>query len=143
MSHYWPFRWVSVTLDLAAQALYITYPVLTWHRLNQVLADEPLFERTKRKHVILATVVSLMTPIIVPVSIYEPVAIATGVIYLLCWIFLCSLPAKQLKSIELKRNAGVWEYAPDTFNFLLWPLGIFWIQPRLNRLLEKRIIIEE
>lgn len=45
-----------------------------------------------------------------------------------CALFLASLPAKALRSIELKRNAGIWQ----TFQFILWPLGIFWLQPRIN-----------
>jgi hypothetical protein len=46
-----------------------------------------------------------------------------------------------LKSIELRRNAGVWEYAADTFNFMLWPIGVFWIQSRINEIPEREIVI--
>jgi len=53
------------------------------------------------------------------------------------------VPSKALKSIELKRDAGLWEYIADAFQFFAWPLCIWWAQPRINvafnRLNQKRI----
>jgi hypothetical protein len=54
-----------------------------------------------------------------------------------------SFPARPLKSIELKRNAGIWEYTPEAFQFLFWPLGLWWTQPTINRIVTKELIIEE
>ena len=42
------------------------------------------------------------------------------------------VPSKALKSLELKREAGFWEYIADTFQIFAWPLCIWWIQPRIN-----------
>ncbi|MEX2232316.1 MAG: hypothetical protein WD824_09155 [Cyclobacteriaceae bacterium] len=123
--------------------MYVAYPLLVWNRLDKLLSVEPLFERTRRKGVILTAIVFLSTQMIVPFITYEPGANAMSAIFLFSLIFLCSVAAKQLKSIEIKRNAGIWEYAPDTFNFMMWPLGVFWIQPRLNEIPEKQVVIKE
>ena len=50
---------------------------------------------------------------------------------------------RVVKSIELKRNAGIWEYTPETFQFLCWPLGIWWTQPRLNKIATRDVVINE
>ena len=47
------------------------------------------------------------------------------------------IPSKALKSIELKRDAGLWEYIADTFQFFAWPLCIWWIQPRINNAFDR------
>jgi hypothetical protein len=56
---------------------------------------------------------------------------------------ICSFGARPMKSIELKRTAGFWEYGEESFQFFLWPLGLWWTQPKINRLVNKDIIIEE
>ncbi len=43
-------------------------------------------------------------------------------------------PGKALKSIELKREAGVGEYYGYLLLMIFWPIGIWWIQPKLNKL---------
>lgn len=40
--------------------------------------------------------------------------------------------SKALRSVELKRDAGFWEYIASTFQIFAWPLCIWWIQPRIN-----------
>jgi hypothetical protein len=49
-------------------------------------------------------------------------------------------PSRTIKSIELKREAGLWEYIADSFTILCWPLGIFWIQPRINKINSKNLV---
>ncbi|HEY5746594.1 MAG TPA: hypothetical protein VIU12_10995 [Chryseolinea sp.] len=48
-------------------------------------------------------------------------------------------PSRTINSIELKREAGFWEYIADSFRILCWPLGIWWIQPRINRINDKKM----
>ncbi|MEQ8548027.1 MAG: hypothetical protein RIC03_08965 [Cyclobacteriaceae bacterium] len=43
-------------------------------------------------------------------------------------------PGKALKSIELKKEAGIGEYIGYFLLMILWPIGIWWIQPKLNKL---------
>jgi hypothetical protein len=48
-------------------------------------------------------------------------------------------PSQAINSIELKREAGFWEYIADSFQILFWPLCIWWIQPRINRIHDKKM----
>ncbi|MDW3196841.1 MAG: hypothetical protein R8G66_30980 [Cytophagales bacterium] len=45
-------------------------------------------------------------------------------------------PAKALNSNELEKEAGFGDYFGDFFLMLFWPIGIWWIQPRLNKIAE-------
>ena len=49
-------------------------------------------------------------------------------------------PSRTIKSIELKREARFWEYIADLFTILCWPLGIWWIQPRINKISDKNLV---
>lgn len=48
-----------------------------------------------------------------------------------------SYPARLLVSFESKEEIDINDYFGDIFRFIFWPIGIWNIQPRLNRLLEK------
>ncbi|MGC3945720.1 MAG: hypothetical protein QM762_14565 [Chryseolinea sp.] len=47
------------------------------------------------------------------------------------------VPGQTLRSLELKREAGFWEYVVDAFQIFAWPLCIWWIQPRINKAFKK------
>ncbi|WP_114778631.1 hypothetical protein [Botryobacter ruber] len=49
-----------------------------------------------------------------------------------------AFPMKELKSIELGREAKLGEYAGDLVLLLIWPIGIWYIQPRINKLINER-----
>lgn len=142
--YFWPALW---WIDgQSAMLLYLVYPVLTSKRLSDLLSGEPLFERTDSGKLIAAAIATITLISCMPlIAIHSPEALHTGIslILLVMLSFICAVPGKQLKSIELKRNAGIWEYVPETFQFLIWPLGVLWLQPRINRTLERKIIIKE
>ena len=142
--YFWPALW---WIDgQAAMLLYIAYPVLTSKRLSDLLSGEPLFERTDSRKLIAAAIATITLMTCMPlIANHSPEALHAGIsaILLVMLSFICAVPGKQLKSIEMKRNAGIWEYVPDAFLFLLWPLGVLWLQPRINRILERKIIIKE
>ena len=118
--------------------------MFTWYRLEQLLAGERLFERTSKGKVSAAVIILVASPVMAGLFPGEPLNYLSVAIFLSAFFFIHSLPAKQLKSIELKRNAGIWEYVPATFNFFMWPsMEVFFLQPRINRLLQNRIAIED
>jgi hypothetical protein len=55
-------------------------------------------------------------------------------IYLGLMIYVVLFAAKTLKTIELGRLAKIDEYAGEAFLIWMVPLGVWFIQPRLNRL---------
>ena len=140
--YFWPYPWVSILFSLVGLSFMLSYPLLIWYHLDRLLAGQPRFERTSKRTVIIL-VIGCMSLLLLPIADYEPLRLPVIVIYLSSHVYLTSLPGKQLKSIELKRNAGIWEYVPEAFQFFIWPLAVLWLQPRINETLESRIIIEE
>jgi hypothetical protein len=57
-------------------------------------------------------------------------------IYLGLMIYVVLFAAKTLKTIELGRPAKIDEYAGEAFLIWMVPLGIWFIQPRLNKLID-------
>ncbi len=43
-------------------------------------------------------------------------------------------PGKALRSVELKEEAKIGEYLGYFFLMIFWPIGIWWIQPKLNKI---------
>lgn len=68
---------------------------------------------------------------------FHLLSIAIPIITLFVLFKFIQFPSRTIKSIELKREAGLWEYIADSFTILCWPLGIFWIQPRINKINNK------
>lgn len=145
---YSPFDKLSrATNFLLTFPLYLSYPFLVGQDLNTRLNRQSKFKPTSTS--------SLIIPLSTLIVIYfiglfyldqnSPIWIIVLLmainLFLMMKIF--SFPARPLKSMELKRNAGLWEYTPEAFQFLCWPLGVWWTQPTINRLVTKEIIIEE
>jgi hypothetical protein len=63
------------------------------------------------------------------------ILVFTGVpIYLGLMVYSVLFAAKTLKTIELGRLAKINEYALEAFLIWMVPLGVWFIQPRLNEL---------
>ena len=43
-------------------------------------------------------------------------------------------PAKLIKSIELEKEAHLGQYFIYFLQLIFWPIGIWWIQPRINKI---------
>ena len=56
--------------------------------------------------------------------------------YLMYAIFqFFSFPAKSLRSIEMGANARIGDYFGYFLLMIFWPIGIWFIQPKLNRVI--------
>ena len=138
----------SITVQLieflATGALYFSYPVIVGLRLNNMVAGQEKFKLTSIQF-ITTCIITMTTSYIVGLSfdIAKPWEYLIPLTIIPCFLVVASWPARPLKSIELRRNAGMWEYIPDAFQFILWPLGVWWIQPRLNEIDKNKIQITE
>ena len=69
----------------------------------------------------------------------------TFVVFLLCFFLMfCFLyclyfNAKSLKSIELQKNAVYGDYAGVLFSLALYPVGVWIIQPRINKIFNENL----
>ena len=135
------FTAMGVSLDVFRLALIISYPCMVWNSLNRLLSSKAMYGRTGRKHLFTLIVVMIIAASIKISFTYQTTHYVAAAVFAVSWALICAAPAKQLKSIELKRNAGVWEYIPDAFLFFIWPLGVLWLQPRLNKMTGRRSVI--
>lgn len=75
------------------------------------------------------------------VTDFQLLSVAIATITLFVLFKFIQFPSWIIKSIELKREAGFWEYVGDSVQILCWPLGIWWIQPRINKISDKKIVV--
>ena len=73
------------------------------------------------------------------VTDFQLLSVLIATITLFVLFKFIQFPSRTIKSIELKREAGFWEYIADSFTILCWPLGIWWIQPRINKISNKNL----
>lgn len=52
-------------------------------------------------------------------------------------VMVSAFPAKALKLIELNGDVDINDYFNDFLSILFWPIGIWFIQPRINRIIDK------
>jgi hypothetical protein len=141
----WGDKGYTIGEFLLTMPVYFSYPFLVGYELNVKLKGHTKFERLATHYLVIITglfFAAYMTRLSV-IDSGSPSDYLLWTINVVCWLILFSVPAKQLKSIELKRNAGIWEYVPETFQFTCWPLGVWWIQPRLNKTATKETNITE
>ena len=53
---------------------------------------------------------------------------------LLCWAYAARFPAKTLVIVETRKPAICWQYFGTFFAVFFFPIGIWFIQPRINEL---------
>ena len=69
---------------------------------------------------------------------------AIPIFYVLyAFLHLLAFPAKTLKSIELNKEASLGDYLGDFLLIVFLPIGIWFLQPRIRRIIEKEEIIND
>src|ERR1044071_1393973 len=56
------------------------------------------------------------------------------VLSLLGGIYCDYFAARLLNSVEQQRNVSFREFSGDFFAFIFYPIGVWWLQPRINRI---------
>jgi len=118
---------------LLGLTLYSISPVeLRFNKLPYVVASVLL--------IVAGIVISLMTKN--REFEFLPVIIIGAIISLAALFYIASFPARVLKSLELNRKATPMEYGEYLFPFLIFMIGVWIYQPRLNRI-EKELVVEK
>jgi hypothetical protein len=137
---------VTILLSMFVWTVYLLYPVLVGLRLRSLLSSHDRYVTKKNISVILDCCLAEVAYALsgnAREHLPNAIVVCMGVAGLVGLIRLAAFPAHQIRSIELKRNATIWEYASETFQMLYWPLGVLWMQPRINRIATKTIKISE
>jgi hypothetical protein len=128
-----------------------TYPLLLGIGLNRYIPTSDLKrERNFKAFKLFGCIWTLIyfgTEVLKPILFsgdnvtgVQSLSIGFATITLFVLFKFIQFPSRTIKSIELKREAGLWEYIADSFTILCWPLGIFWIQPRINKINSKNLV---
>jgi len=59
-----------------------------------------------------------------------------SVIWLTGGIYCDYFAARLLNSVEQQRDVSFKEFAGDFFAFILFPIGVWWLQPRINKIFD-------
>ena len=102
-----PYRFRNILLTVASLCCIIGHAEINLERLSE-------------EGMIFPEWISFL---VVPVTLF-------AMIYILYTI------PKSLKSMELKRKARLTELLPDSFLLFLFPIGVWFIQPRFNKVLD-------
>jgi hypothetical protein len=135
---YGPYPTLRVGLEML---IGLTYPYLVGCELSRRRATGS--RPTSHKRIILTLLVAIVVNLL---SVYymevygflSIVAAMTALFNLIFLLTVISFPARELKSIELKRRAGFIESWKEMLQFMIWPVSVWWLQPTLTY-----IVIEE
>jgi len=131
---------INAILSVSGILIYAIYPLSIGHFLQDYLPD-----KVELNHNL------FLINVFVWITVYSIIMILSdgqgmtfnGLIALpffyVFYAFLHSIafPAKTLKSIELRRKASFGEYLGDFFLIVFLPVGIWFLQPRVNRIIKE------
>ena len=130
---------LSLTLFLFGVILYMIYPFLIGYFLQKYV---PTNTKLNYNFFIINSFIWIVTYMIIMIlsdgqgmSFTGLKALAMFYVFF-AFIHFLSFPAKTIKTIELGREAVLGEYIGDFFLVLFLPIGIWFIQPRLNKIIE-------
>jgi hypothetical protein len=124
--------WFGVPFDLLTTVVMMSYPLLAWHRLLPQ-AGSYISQWTEPNTIRLAVVAVVGVQVLVYLVGFGFIGNLLWLAQVAGWIIIIAAPARLMKSIELGRNAEVSDFIPEALLFFIWPIGVFWLQPRLAR----------
>ena len=132
----------DLTLQLIAtfgQIIYLIYPLIVGIYLHEFIPNK--IELNNKLFIInwfIIIVFVIVTNIVLEGQEMKSNGLATIPFFYLIYAYLnvFAFPAKTLRSIELNREAVLRDYLADFFLILFLPIGIWFIQPRIMKILE-------
>lgn len=64
-----------------------------------------------------------------------------GLLVVVAYCYYISYPAKALKTLEIGNDIEVGSYIGDFFLIVFLPIGIWFLQPRLNKIAAKNVLL--
>lgn len=134
---------ITLVLTIVGAIAYSLWPIVLGNELNQLLPKKVKLNYNLFLINIFICLVVFVGSIIIAygetlrfTGIYALPFFYVAYAYLYCLAF----PAKALKSIELGREASLGDYIGDFFLIWFLPIGIWFIQPRINKIANKQLV---
>ena len=134
---------LSMYFTIAGTIIYSLWPMLVGNELNQLL---PKRITLNFNFFLINTFIWLVVFIGILVLSNGEGMTFTGLSVLplfyaiFAYFYFLAYPAKVLNSIEREKEASLGQYIGDFFLILFLPIGIWFLQPRINRILQKEKI---
>ncbi|MER2997400.1 hypothetical protein [Pontibacter populi] len=128
---------LNIFLSLTGLLLYLTILVAYGHYLYDYLPRrvELNYNLFIINSFIFAVVVIAATTLFGPEGLHLTGLYALPIFYVFyAAYYTLAFPARVLKSIELNRNVEFGEYLVLAIGFIFWPFTIWFIQPRVNKI---------
>ncbi|MTI29322.1 hypothetical protein [Xanthovirga aplysinae] len=130
---------LTQVLKIIGMTTYFAYPLIIGHLLQDYLPRKVELRHTL---FIINSFIWLTTYIVIMIISDGQGMTFTGLaaipMFYTFYAFLnfLAFPAKTIKSIELKKNTGIGDYIGDFFLIVFLPIGIWFLQPRINKIVE-------
>ena len=129
---------LTTIFSITGAIIYFMWPLLVGHGLYQILLDRI---NLNYNFFIINSFVWLTAWIIIMIMsdgqgmIFNGVAALPGFYVFYALLYYLAFPARTLKSIEKGKKADFGEYIGDFFLIVFLPIGIWFLQPRINRVI--------
>jgi hypothetical protein len=129
---------LTMAFNITGTLLYFIWPLLVGHELQNYLPNKVELNYTFFMINGFLIILGIVSAAIITGGgtwHFEGLA-ALPVFYLLfAWFYVFSFPGRTMRSIENKREAGLSESIGDFFLTFFLPIGIWFLQPRLNKII--------
>ena len=137
---------LTAVLTIIGVLSYALYPLIIGHSLQEYLPKK--VELNYNLFIINVFLWITVYSIVIIISDGQGMTF-TGLLALpMFYVFYAILhsfafPAKTLKSVELGKEASFGEYVGDFFLILFLPIGIWFLQPRINKIISDHQMIHQ
>ena len=137
---------LTVILNVTGTVLYFFIPVVLGHSLNEYLPKS--VGLNYGLFMFNSFVFMLSYPLTMLLSDgqgmeFTGLAAIPAFYVFYAYLNMLAFPMKLLTSIELDREATFREYLLDFFLLLFFPIGVWFLQPRINRAVQKANLTRE
>jgi len=134
---------VSIIISIIGTLLCFIWPLLIGHGLYQLLPERIYFNYNFfiiNSFIWLAAYVAIMAISGGQGMTFHGLAALPGFYFFYAFVYYVAFPVRVLKSIENGRKATLQEYIGDFFLVIFLPFGIWFLQPRINKVAQREII---
>jgi len=137
---------LTAFLYIVGTVLWLLWPLAVGHELHKLLPRkiEVNYNLFVVNLILTVTVVALVSILSDGEEMtFRGVEMIPFIYLMYATINSLSFPAKVLNSIERNREVSLSEYIGDFFLIVFLPIGIWFLQPRINRILENKELVAD